>query len=324
MQLIVYTYCIILLFHRCRPIPEYEMNFITSSALKILDCDIVKFPPAIVAQRLMARMQYAATDSYRACIGEKTKRQIWQCKRFIKKDCPHQFDKPLNRSKLFKCYNHFHVQRNRAFGNLQTFKKHSKCMQDASAITQECTKALIESCEQRFVKSFKTIRMSMEMMEILIKQEPSLKIIHLVRDPRGILTSRFAIHFVSHLAEMTMEKEAKALCHRMLFDIDKYSQLKNKYPNNIVQLRYEDIATLPEASAKFLYQFTRGIAVPEQVISFIKNSTHAQNDNLQWNGTARKDSATTAYQWKTTLSAQNQSMISKTICKYVIEKLKYN
>ena len=130
------------------------MNFITSSALKILDCDIANFPPATVAQRLMARRQYAATDSYRACIGEKAKHQIWKCKRFIKKDCPDQFDKPLNRSKLFKCYNHFHVQRNRAFGNLRTFKKHSKCMQDVSAITQECTKALIESCEQRICQKF--------------------------------------------------------------------------------------------------------------------------------------------------------------------------
>ena len=115
------------------------MNSITSSALKILDCDIANLPPAIVAQRLTARRQYAATDSYRACIGEKGKHQIRKCKRFIKKDCPDQFDKPLDRSKLFKCYNHFHV-RNRAFGNLQNFKKRSKCMQDVSAVAQRCTK----------------------------------------------------------------------------------------------------------------------------------------------------------------------------------------
>ena len=195
-------------------------------------------------------------------------------------------------------------------------------MQDVSAQTQRCTKPLIESCKQRHVRSFKTIRMSMEMMEILIKQEPSLKIIHLVRDPRGILNSRLALHFVSHLAESKIDREAKALCHRMLFDIDEYSRLKNKYPNNIVQLRYEDIAILPEANANFLYQFTRGIAVPEQMTSFIKNITHAQNEDDIY-GTGRKDSAATAYQWKTTLSAQNQRIIAKTICKYVIEKLKY-
>ena len=163
---------------------------------------------------------------------------------------------------------------------------------------------------------------AMEMTETMIKQEPFLKIIHLVRDPRGIVSSRFTIRTISLLAKDKMAKEAKALCHRILIDMDEYSRLKNKYPNNIVQLRYEDIATQPEASANFLYQFTRGIAVPEQVISIIKNITHSQTDD--WFGTTRKDSAATAYQWKTTLSAQNQSMISKTICKYVIEKLKYN
>ena len=363
-QLLICHCC--LLLSSFRSIPQYELDFIASSALKILDCDFAHLPAAIVSQRYMTGRQYSGTASYRTCIqsddaktskvisskmngatvndskgngfklhGSKakglkaknskansSKQQAFKCKSFVRKDCPTHFEKPLNASKLFQCYNHLHIQPNKALGNLQSFKMHSKCMQDASSVTQRCTKPLADSCEQRHVRSFKTIRMSMEMMETLLKQEPSLKIIHLVRDPRGILSSRFATSQVSGLAKRKMDKEAKVLCHRMLFDLDEYSKLHEKYPNNIVQVRYEDIATSPEESAKVLYQFTRGIAVPEQVESFIKKNTHATKDNGSY-GTARKDSAAMAMQWKTKLSVQNRN-ITSTICKSVIEKLGYS
>ena len=53
-----------------------------------------------------------------------------------------------------------------------------------------CLPVLYQACLSSKVSVAKILRLSMERAEVLLKEDPKIKIVHLVRDPRGILNSR--------------------------------------------------------------------------------------------------------------------------------------
>ena len=162
----------------------------------------------------------------------------------------------------------------------------------------------------------------MEMVADLLKRDPSLKVIYLVRDPRGIVASRIATRHVSAVSARSATREASFLCARMLFDLTLYANLRAKYPHNIVQVKYEDIVKAPQEKAAFLYQFTRQSPVPEYIVSFIRESTHAKKDSGPFD-TLRKNATASAYRWTKQLSNELKRSISG-VCKDVLQMLGYN
>ena len=326
-----------MLLHFLRHLPDFEVDFITSATRKILNCDFESLPASVISQRFMILRPYNGTRPYKQCMssfiktanskikdkGERIRdEQAWKCKSYISKHCPKHFGTSTNSSQAMLCYHHLHDHQHKTTVP-PGFKLHDKCIKQVenNLGISKCLKTLVASCKNLSVRSFKAIRMSMEMMENLIYQEPGVKIIHLVRDPRGIVSSRFSTGQISVMSKHVKQKEAKALCHRMLFDLEIYTKLRTKYPQNIVQVKYEEIAQSPQEQAGFLYKFTRGIPLPEDVTSFIRRSTNATKDNGNF-GTSRVDPTVTANRWKTKLSEASKMNILDS-CRAVIEKLGY-
>ncbi|EDO46690.1 predicted protein, partial [Nematostella vectensis] len=80
------------------------------------------------------------------------------------------------------------------------------------------------------------------------------KVVHLVRDPRAIISSRLRTETSTWTADK-VKKHARALCTRMLRNLQKGTA--KHWTGSYHVIRYEDVAEDPEKAAKELYEYLR-------------------------------------------------------------------
>lgn len=124
----------------------------------------------------------------------------------------------------------------------------------------------------------KTIRVkSIHKLSYLMDNEGpadySLKVVHLVRDPRAVLNTRVLHDSHENWTVKSVRDHAQSLCRDMLRNI-KYAVsapawLRGRY----TLLRYEDLATNPHQIAEQLYQFV-GISIAQNVRVWIDRTLH--------------------------------------------------
>ncbi|XP_066561829.1 carbohydrate sulfotransferase 1 [Amia ocellicauda] len=172
-----------------------------------------------------------------------------------------------------------------------------------------------KACQDRGYMAIKTVRIP-EIKDLrILSEDPrlNLKIVHLVRDPRGILASRMVAfmdqfrawkiwnatgrrpHYVD-LAQIT--RTCQDLSDSAETGFQKPSWLKGKY----LLVRYEDLARNPEDKAKDIYKFI-GLEMDEKVRTWIIHNTNrsaAQEGNYKFSTT--RNSKATAESWRLNLA----------------------
>ena len=130
-------------------------------------------------------------------------------------------------------------------------------------------------------------------------------VLYLVRDPRGVITSRYRLKQMNeHTPKIFLKKKQQILAairnrctiykQNMEF-LAKYFNGTNKF--KIRMIRYEDIAYNPMVMASNMYSFLH-ITLPKSVVKWIKRSTDLPtNSTIDAFGTIR-DSAKTAEAWR--------------------------
>jgi len=81
-----------------------------------------------------------------------------------------------------------------------------------------CVEPIIEKCRQSDIVAVKAIRLHMSYVDQLLSGDPDLRLIHLVRDPRGIVESWRKIDPIKSRSMTDMRLNAKLICERMLTD----------------------------------------------------------------------------------------------------------
>ena len=182
----------------------------------------------------------------------------------------------------------------------------------------DCVKMVINVCKKAKYRIVKTIRFSMDLVQALVDFIPSLKVIHLVRDPRGISNSR------RHSAGMRMSQETDkhsiALCKEMFLDITVGDILRQKYYRRITMIMYEALAERPSEGAKYVYRFLN-IKYNKNIEEWVYNSTHA-NRNDGFFGTQRSNASEASVHWRKQLDFSDVDIIQKH-CKEVLDLLGY-
>ncbi|XP_022090654.1 carbohydrate sulfotransferase 3-like [Acanthaster planci] len=173
-------------------------------------------------------------------------------------------------------------------------------------------------CREKRHIAVKSIRIwDIGMFQPLIQDgNVKLKVVHLVRDPRGMTASRvLAMNFV----DSTINKlEAGSFTDEMQLYLMEYCSysIDNKeigyyhpeYRNNYFLLRYEDMALDPERVTQLIYNFTGFDAVPENVSKWIAENTKAEKPGIY--STTRVSSM--AYQsWRTKIDFKTAKAIEK-------------
>ena len=110
-------------------------------------------------------------------------------------------------------------------------------------LINHCFDKLESSCRNSKAKVTKVLRLSMRLIPKLLSQIPSLKILLLVRDPRGILNSRLITDWfpICEKDWFTVFENARSLCKKMQDDIYVLYRIKNLFPGRLLIHRLEDV-----------------------------------------------------------------------------------
>ena len=84
-------------------------------------------------------------------------------------------------------------------------------------------------CKSSHAVAQKVVRMSMVEADLLLSRDPDVKIIHLLRDPRGSLLSRMHFHKSSLLGRGEMHNNHSLLCTRLTGDLLMSHRLADKW-----------------------------------------------------------------------------------------------
>lgn len=165
---------------------------------------------------------------------------------------------------------------------------------------------------------------------------PDLKVIHYLRDPRGVINSRIANGYImpGPLASVVsrpvfklfnssflIERHTEQLCRQMSTDLEISAQLKISYPGRIKTILYEDLAQNPIEIAKQLYQFV-GLNLTDEIREYIYSITMAGKQPNGIYATTRTNSSRTAFGWKQRLSLHHIKNIDKH-CDQLYKRLGY-
>jgi hypothetical protein len=150
----------------------------------------------------------------------------------------------------------------------------------------------------------------------------SLKIVYLVRDPRGIYNSRKSLVWCSNKTCA----DPQTICNEISEDLLEFFKLKSQMPDQLFMIRYEDLSISPQETTSRLLQQLQ-LPFSKQVQRFLQSHTKVDPHSLgSENGnpySTRRDSVSTAVDWVNRLSP-NEIQIMQTACHSVIRQLQYH
>ena len=183
------------------------------------------------------------------------------------------------------------------------------------------------------IKLIKTVRFRVAKVEKML-QDPSLalKVILLVRDPRGVYNSRSSGP-VSTWCKRDMCTNPLLGCTHLMDDVMAAEDLVSRYPGSVTLVRYEDLSTMPEQITRDLLEFL-DLPWTKTMSNYIDTHTSKEKMKMVRNkitkklqrvkdtyGTA-KNSTATAFAW---MQKQNFTFTSEiqTACKEPMQRLGY-
>ena len=192
------------------------------------------------------------------------------------------------------------------------YKKHGNAMvKNASCINQD----IIKVCKNAKHRVTKVVRFSLDRFESLLQTKENLKVIHLFRDPRAIMNSRFDAEWYPR---GDFVSTTKSLCRKMMHDYQVGQKLMKKYPYRFRFLYYEDLNDKPSDKIKTIYRYL-GMSLKEHKFPIVKNTNVFTNSDVNVSTEREKN---TAYWWRKQLRWHLVKQIDN-ICKDVYNALGY-
>ncbi|XP_050406177.1 carbohydrate sulfotransferase 1 [Patella vulgata] len=213
-----------------------------------------------------------------------------------------------------------HTLRQYHYGGSKTTKKYLECLKISQGVmgTASCLPLFQNACANSKVSVMKTIRMSVKSLKPLMTKFPTLKVVHLIRDPRGTLRSQQTV------GEFKIKDAINAtvkFCSRVIDDLKASTELYKVFPGRIKTVRYEDIAEAPIKATDEIYKFI-GLNMTSSIRDYIWNITSAGHPDNCVICTTRNSSIATAYKWRQKLKFDVVTMIDN-VCSTVYNKLGY-
>ncbi|KAK6182856.1 hypothetical protein SNE40_010445 [Patella caerulea] len=206
------------------------------------------------------------------------------------------------------------------YGGSKTTKKYLECLKISQGVmgTASCLPLFQNACINSKVSVMKTIRMSVKSLKPLMTKFPALKVIHLIRDPRGTLRSQ------QRVGEFKVKDAINAtikFCSRVIGDLKASTEMNKIFPGRIKTVRYEDIAETPIKATDDIYKFI-GLNMTSSIRNYIWNITSAGHPDNCVICTTRNSSIATAYKWRQKLTFDMVTKIDK-VCSTVYSRLGY-
>ncbi|XP_076358861.1 carbohydrate sulfotransferase 4-like [Tachypleus tridentatus] len=194
--------------------------------------------------------------------------------------------------------------------------------------TEMCLKTdlLEKACRNAKLLVIKIVRLRLRhAIEILKdKKVPNLHVIHLVRDPRGLIASRKQKRWC-----ITPDcRDPRFLCRSLQDDLLIGDVLQYKYGIKYLRVRYEDVAMQPKTWSEKLIRFLN-FPMHEEITKYVYLHTRKGNNDTFFDNKGRlqypltyRESTKTARQWTKKLTYSELQEIQG-VCQLVIQKLGY-
>ncbi|XP_053392797.1 carbohydrate sulfotransferase 1-like [Mercenaria mercenaria] len=201
-----------------------------------------------------------------------------------------------------------------------------KCLENASEIVYHankmpCTDYLRKLCLESRHRVLKTIRTPLSWFHGLMGEFPNMKIIHLVRDPRAILTSQRRFGECARGKHGGLAGCTKFVCSSLEDDLTTFEMFSKLFPNRIFRLKYEDVALKPIAKTKELYHFLN-LKYTDATEKYVENITMSGNNKSFVLDTVVPNSIDMIDKWRTKISDELLETV-QTMCRYVMNQLSY-
>ena len=164
---------------------------------------------------------------------------------------------------------------------------------------------IIRKCGQARFVAMKLLRYDMVNIVNYIRNTEDNFLIHLIRDPRGIIHSHIRLHKIYQ--EYELQILSKKICGFMKLNLEFLKSSALSLRQRVQVLRYEDFAKAPLVFTTNLYKVL-SITGLSQIRSWITSSTSSKSDHGLY---FRHSSNKTAFKWKTQLSVTNLSIIDE-------------
>ena len=322
-----------------RPIPKYEETAILKHIHDLYNCELDSIPTDTLAHYTTTQLIQRRMESHAQCVKTVNEGRMpntrewalpngrveapWYCKWKIDPFCPRQFS--LKTKSLFSCWYCLHQDDlstndtseyandmlynpdcNRA---IEKFQLYYKCMNNFRRAMEPCVGNLSSVCREASLFGIKTIRLRADLVFQLLIDDPDLKIVHQIRDPRGIVYSRKRTALLSLLSGKNIVNEASILCQRISYDVGILSRLEQQFPGRILQIKYEDLVVHPQETAQEFYDFL-GVEMPPEVTSWFNDLNDTVKEGNAFS-TIRRNSTATAFKWQTVLKADDIASITE-------------
>lgn len=182
--------------------------------------------------------------------------------------------------------------------------------------TKKCVHLLRKRCLTAKTRTIKTIRFTMSMTEKLLAWLPGLKIVHLIRDPRGILNSRFE----KNVEVMNLQVAAEELCDQISSDVTLYNDIESCYKDSMMRVVYEEMCQSPLIIVSKIYRFL-GSRFTDHVKDYIDQTLKGPIKHCGY-CTDRGNALANAYRWLTVIEEDSLNVIDQN-CSFLYKQFGY-
>lgn len=110
--------------------------------------------------------------------------------------------------------------------------------------------------------------------------DTDIRILHIVRDPRGSINSRIKNGWISDFTYEGFPELAGNICDKIEANVQFGRDLESDWlKERYMEISYRDITTMPITTAKKIYKFA-GFEMPDSLIDWIVKSTNPDEDEL--------------------------------------------
>jgi len=155
-------------------------------------------------------------------------------------------------------------------------------------------------------------------MDALLAADPDLRVIHLLRDPRAVVSSRLQAHDESVIGRYSLSaavnsservrREAAIYCRTAVLDILVRHRLESKYPGRILTVSYENVVADLRRHAELVYRFLGFDATPDETRVWIE-----KNEATKANAT-KHGYVSPVEKWTKRLKSADSTAIVRDIC----------
>jgi len=185
-----------LLVYFDRPVPQVEIEAVSQFLFNLLTGDVDKLPTQALVHKFWTYFQYQhkQASGYANCLRRHRLTDA-PCYRDVTAYCGSRFgERPPER--LEQCRRLVANEENATTMGVgpsitEMFEKYHSCIRSyRRRVDANCTEVLRKTIAGHRLRATKVIRATMNSMGPLLRSLPTLRVIHLVRDPRAVALSR--------------------------------------------------------------------------------------------------------------------------------------